>query len=73
VKTARWCLRSVVALSLASAIGACGGASNDAGPSRAETYQRANPREGIAAPGNTASSPRDMPGSGRGSNPPRGK
>jgi hypothetical protein len=68
-------LGGVVALSLAApAIGACGGPSNESPPSRAETYQRTNPREGIAAPpGDTASSPRDMPGSGRGSASPRGK
>jgi hypothetical protein len=65
--------RGVVVLALASSVGACGGPSNEAAPSRAETYQRTNPHEGIAAPGDTASSPRDMPGSGRGSATPRGK
>jgi hypothetical protein len=73
VRTARSRVRGVVALSLASAMAACGAPSNEGAPSRAETYQRTNPREGIAAPGDTASAPRDMPGSGRGSNPPRGK
>jgi hypothetical protein len=65
--------RGVLALALASSVLACGGPANEGQPSRAETYQRTNPREGIAAPGDTASSPRDMPGSGKGSATPRGK
>jgi hypothetical protein len=70
-------LRGVLALSFAASIVAsivaCGGPANEGEPSRAETYQRTNPREGIAAPGDTASSPRNMPGSGKGSASPRGK
>jgi hypothetical protein len=66
-------LRGVLALSFAASIVACGGPANEGQPTRAETYQRTNPREGIAAPGDTASSPRDMPGSGKGSATPRGK
>jgi hypothetical protein len=52
---------------------ACGGQAADTGHSRADSYQRNNPREGIGVSGDTGKAPRDMPGGGRGSAPPRGK
>jgi hypothetical protein len=53
---------------------ACGGEAAEAGKTRAETYQRNNPREGMGVNGTDPSPPpRDMPGSGRGSATPRGK
>jgi hypothetical protein len=60
-------------LALGATLG-CGGEAAEAGHSRAETYQRNNPREGMGANGSDTSPPsRDMPGSGRGSTTPRGK
>jgi hypothetical protein len=52
---------------------ACGGGAAEAGQSRADTYQRNNPREGMGAGGDPGKAPRDMPGSGRGSATPHGK
>jgi hypothetical protein len=53
---------------------ACGAEAAEAGKSRAETYQRNNPREGLGVNGTDNAAPaRDMPGSGRGSAAPRGK
>jgi hypothetical protein len=54
-------------------VAACGGESAEAGQSRADTYQRNNPREGMGAGGDPGKAPRDMPGSGRGSASPHGK
>jgi hypothetical protein len=44
------------------------------GRTRADSYQRANPREALGSPGgDVGNPPRDMPGKGRGSETPRGK
>jgi hypothetical protein len=71
----RWTAFGLCIASLAlGATPGCGGEAAEAGKSRAETYQRNNPREGMGAPGTDSSPPpRDMPGSGRGSATPRGK
>jgi hypothetical protein len=52
---------------------ACGGEAADTGQSRADGYQRNNPREGIGVNCDTGKPARDMPGSGKGSAPPKGK
>jgi hypothetical protein len=64
----------VVAWLLASSSGACVEQGTQGGRSRADTYQRTNPREGMGAGGgDVGKPPRDMPGSGRGSATPHGK
>jgi hypothetical protein len=64
---------AVISAGLAVLAMACGAADAE-GPSRADTYQRNNPREGLGAGGaDPGAPPRDMPGAGRGSATPRGK